>query len=111
MTDIDFKQVIQDMLHSMKDIVGVQIKEVKNIATGELLDFAKRTVELGEKVNRGEISEQQAKAILRIRQNAVETVLLSVSGIGLIAAQQAINAAIDVLTGVIKKAIPGVNLF
>ncbi|MBA3898921.1 MAG: hypothetical protein H0X62_01730 [Bacteroidetes bacterium] len=110
-TQIDIKKTGAEMLEAMKTILGKHFSEVKKMAIGELEDFAKRTIELAEKVNNGEITQAQAKAILKIRQNAVETVMLSIAGIGLLAAQEAINAAIGILISVLKKAIPGVNLF
>ena len=56
---------------------------------------------------KGELRAEQAKSILKIRKNAVETVILSATGIGIVAAEKAINAAIDVLKGVITQVIPG----
>ena len=110
MEDLDFKKIGADMLGAMKGSILDHFEEAKDIADDELADFAKRTAELAKKVIDGKITEQQAKAILKIRKAAVETVLLSISGIGMLAAEQAINAAIGVLKGVIGKAIPGVNI-
>ncbi len=107
--DIDFKQLTGDMLTAVKGVVGDNLNDIKDLAEGELEDFAKRTTELAKKVADGSISAAQAQAILKIRANAVETVLLSIAGIGTLAAQEAINAAIGVLKGVIKNAIPGGN--
>ncbi|MCD4683894.1 MAG: hypothetical protein K8R86_11475 [Bacteroidales bacterium] len=109
--DLDFKQIANDMLLAMKGAVTEYFSDVKDIADDELEDFAKRSVELAKKVKEGKISEVQAKAILKIRQNAVETVLLSIAGISLIAAQEAIEAAIGILKGVVNAAIPGVDIF
>lgn len=110
MEKIDFKELGMQMLHAMEGPIKDHFEQAKEIADGELEGFAKRTAELANKVVEGKISEDQARAILRIRKASIETVLLSISGIGIVAAQQAINAAIGVLIGVIAKAIPGVNI-
>jgi hypothetical protein len=110
MADIDFKKIGSDMLTAMKASVEDNFMAVKEIADDELEDFVKRTTTLAEKVANGTISELQARAILKIRQNALETVLLSIAGISLLAAQEAINAAIGVLRKVINDAIPGIDI-
>lgn len=110
MESIDLKQAGLAMLEAMKGPIGRHFEEVRELAEDELEDFAKRSIELAKKVRDGRINEVQARAILKVRQNAVETVVLSVAGIGLVAAQEAINAALDVLKGVIGKAVPGVNI-
>lgn len=108
--EIDFKKVAKDMITAMKAVVGDNLEEVKNLADDELEDFAKRTVVLARKVSEGKITQEQAKIILKIRQNAVETVLLSIAGIGILAAQEAINAALGVLKEVVSGVVPGADI-
>ena len=109
--NLDFDQISKDMLSAAKLSLKDNIEDIKTLAEGELKDFARRTAELAEKVSEGSISPDQAKLILKIRQNSVETVFLSIAGIGLLAVQEAMNSIIDVLKGVINNAIPGVDLF
>ena len=110
MATLDYKSIAKDMLAAMKNAVGSNIEDVRELAEDELEDFAKRSVILTEKVVEGKLNEEQARAILRIRQNAVETVLLSIGGISVIAAQDAVNSGIDVLRDAINSAIPGVSI-
>ncbi len=107
--EIDFKAVAADMLKAIKNVVGDNIKDIEDMVDDELEDFAKRTAILTQKVANGDLSVEQAKSILKIRKNAVETVILSAAGIGILAAEEAINAAIGVLKNVILDAIPGVS--
>lgn len=109
--NLDFNDISKNMLNAAQASLKVNADDIKSLAEGELKDFARRSIELAEKVSNGSISLEQAKLILKIRQNAVETVLLSIAGIGLLAVQEAMNAIIDVLKGSINKAIPGINLF
>jgi hypothetical protein len=108
--NLDVKKIAFEMLEAMKVAVGDHIEDVRNLANDELEDFAKRTAVLAEKVALGQITSDQARAILKIRRNAVETVLLAITGIGIISAQDAINAAIGVLKKAINSAIPGVDI-
>jgi hypothetical protein len=107
---LDVKKIAFDMLEAMKVAVGDNIEEVRKLADDELEDFAKRTANLAERVAEGKITPDQARAILKIRKNAVETVLLAITGIGIVSAQDAINAAIGVLKKAINSAIPGVDI-
>ena len=109
--NLDFKDIAKNMLTAAQMSLPDHRADIKSLAEGELKDFARRSVELAKKVIEGSISEEQAKLILKIRKNAVETVFLSIAGIGLLAVQEAINSVIDVLKGALNKAIPGVNLF
>ena len=108
--DIDFKKIAVDMLEAMKAVVGDNIEEVRKMADDDLEDFAKRTVVLAQKVADGQLTAEQAKVVLKIRKNAVETVLLAIAGIGIIAAQEALNAAIAVLKKSLAGLVPGAGI-
>ncbi len=109
--NLDLNEISKNMLGAAQMSLKDHVADVKTLAEGELKDFASRTVELAEKVSNGSITADQAKLILKIRQNAVETVLLSIAGIGLLAVQEAMNSIIDVLKRAINKAVPGIDLF
>jgi hypothetical protein len=53
----------------------------------------------------GTLSDTQAKILLRMQANASQAVLTAVETVGMIAAQDAINAAIQVLAQVVNKAV------
>jgi hypothetical protein len=108
--DLDFKKLASEMVDAMKLAIGSHIEDVRKLADDELEDFAKRTAVLSEKVATGKITIEQARAVLKIRKAAVETVLLAISGISVLAAQDAINAAIGVLKKAVNSAVPGVDI-
>lgn len=110
MPDLNIKTVAKEMLAAIKDVVPDHMNDIKELAADELEDFARRTATLTKKVAEGKLNKKQAKAVLRIRKNAVETVLLSIAGISLVAAQDSVNAAIKVLRKAIDSAIPGVSI-
>ena len=51
------------------------------------------------------ITEEQARIHFHIQHNATRMVLLTVEGLGIIAVEQAINAALDVLKDTINTAL------
>lgn len=110
MAELDYKSVAKDMIAAMEPVVKDHISDIRELAEDELEDFAKRSAILTKKVKDGKLSQRQAEAILRIRRNAVETVLISIAGISVVAAQDAINAALSVLKDAISSVIPGVSI-
>lgn len=110
MADLNYKSIAKDMIAAMETVVKDHISDIRELAEDELEDFAKRSVILTKKVRDGKLNKRQAEAILRIRRNAVETVLISIAGISVVAAQDAINAALGVLKGAIGSLIPGISI-
>lgn len=110
MINLNYNSIAQDMLSAMGAVIQEHFNDIKEMAENELEDFAQRTAILTQKVIDGEISEVQAEAILRIRRNALETILLSIAGISVIAAEEAINAAIIVLKQALSAALPGFSI-
>ena len=110
MSSINIIELGKDMLNAAGEVVSDNFDDIKLLADDELEGFARRTIKLAKMVEAGDLSAEQAKAILKIRKNALESVLLSISGIGILAAQEAINSAIDVLRESVNKLIPGIDI-
>lgn len=53
----------------------------------------------------GELTDAQANILLKMQANASQAVLTAVETVGMIAAQDAINAALDVLRGAVNASI------
>ncbi len=53
----------------------------------------------------GKITEEKAGLQIDIQKNATRTVLLAVEGVGIVSAEQAINAALNVVRDTVNKAI------
>jgi len=61
------------------------------------------TIEAG--VLAGQISQEEAAVLLDMQKSATRTVLLSAEGLGMLAVEQAINAALDVVKSVVNAAL------
>ena len=57
----------------------------------------------------GQIDEEEAELQFNIQKNASRTVLLTIEGLGILAVEQAINAALDVVSDTVNTAL-GFNL-
>lgn len=53
----------------------------------------------------GELDEEEARLYLDIRKNALRAVVLATEGIGLVAAENAINAALGAVRNAVNKAL------
>jgi hypothetical protein len=81
-------------LAAVKPILKKHWKEVGEYATAESAKMAE-TLALAVKLKaEGKIDEQQAQFLVEMQKNAMQVVLLAIQGIGIIAAQNAINAGL-----------------
>jgi hypothetical protein len=71
----------------------------------EAAKFAQSIETIGELYAKQEISQEEAAAQLALQKSASQTVLISVEGIGVILAGQAINAGLQAVAGIVNKAI------
>lgn len=85
------------MLSAFKGVLSEKWPEVKNYAEAESKKLAENFVMIERLKLAGEISEEQAKLHHDIQKNDSRSVLLAIEGLGLIAVEQSINAAMDVL--------------
>ena len=78
---------------------------VRDYAEAEANKIAESIVMIEKLMLTGQINEEQARLHLQIQQNATRMVLLTIEGLGIIAVEQAINAALDVLKDTVNKAL------
>ena len=79
--------------------------EVKEYAETEAKKMAESMVMIEKLILRDQITEEEAKLHFQIQQNATRMVLLTIEGLGIIAVEQAINAALDVLKDTVNTAL------
>ena len=95
-----------------KDMGKAAVKSLKGNGA-EATEFAKSesrkladTLELITRgVAKGEITPERAKLLLEMQQHASKSVLLAIEGIGILAAEQAVNAALGVARDAVNKAV------
>jgi len=104
-SDLNFSDIIKDMTTAAKEVLSDSWKEVKPFAELQLKSFAQNVKLIGELKLKGLITEEKAKLQLAIQRDSVRTVLIAFEGIGLVTAENAINAAISVVRTAINRAI------
>jgi hypothetical protein len=105
MPAIDTAALAQEMLAAARGVLKKRWPDVRDYATQEMRKLAADAVFIEEQVAAKKMTPEQAKLLLGIQQNAARTVLLAAEGIGLLAAEEAINAAARVAAKAVNTAL------
>jgi hypothetical protein len=70
----------------------------------EFTKIAQTLVAIGEQVVSGQINEQQARLLLAMQTSASRNVFLTLQGLALLAVEEAINAALNVVRSAVNTA-------
>lgn len=79
--------------------------EIKEYARAESLKLAQTLAMIETLRSLGKLTTQQAELHLQIQKNAMRSVLLTVEGLGLLAAEQAINQALALVKDQVNAAV------
>jgi hypothetical protein len=102
---LDTGELAEKMLAAFKGKLSAKWPKVKNYAETESKKLAENFAMIELLVVSGEINEEQARLHHKIQRNATRAVLLTVEGLGKVAVEQAINAAMDVLRDTVNGAV------
>lgn len=106
---INIAAIAKDMLNAAKPVLQNYWKEVKPYVEKESKAFAQNLAMIAKLKLEGRITREEALLHIEIQKNSFRTVLLAIQGLGLIAVENALNAAIGVIATTVNKAI-GWNL-
>ncbi len=102
---LDTSALVKDMLSAAKDNLGKFWKQAKPFAENETLNMANKLLLIEKLKLEGKITKEEALLHIEIQKSAFRTVLLSIKGLGLIAVEGTINAALGAIAKVVNKAI------
>lgn len=103
---LELENLIKTMLSVAKKNFGSAYNEAKDFAEIEFKKLLENTEFLAKKVANGEMTLKRAKRHLKMSKNAAEAVMLTVEGIGLDAAEDTINDALDLVKDTVNAALP-----
>jgi hypothetical protein len=98
---LDVNAIAQAMGKALFDSLKTSVPDIKEYATQEAKKFAQSLAMIEALKVAGKITEQEAQLHLDIQKNASRMVLLTVKGLGAVAVESALNAAL----GVVKQAV------
>ena len=102
---IDVKDLASEMLSASKDVLKKEWKQVAPIAEIHIKTIIHNLEQIAELKLNKKITEEQAKLHLTIQKESFKTILLSFEGIGIITAEKAINAALNVIRTSVNRTI------
>jgi hypothetical protein len=97
--------LVAPILTALKAPLGKAWNAAKDYAEGEAKKMAQTLADIARFRAAGQIDDVQARALLDMQKHAMQAVLLTIEGIGLIAAQNAINGALGAVRTVVNKAV------
>jgi len=102
---LNVAQLAKDMAAALTGSLKEQVPGIKDYAEAEARKLG-QTLQMIEKLAlAGKIDEEEAKLHLEIQKNAMRTVLLTIEGLGVLAAEDAINSALKVVSKTVNTAI------
>jgi hypothetical protein len=102
---LDAQQLGKDILAAMEPVLYAHWSKAAPYATAEAEKLAICAVQIEAGYKSGELTADEAKILREMQASASRAALTTIETIGLITAQDAINAALKVLTAAINKAV------
>lgn len=102
---LDVGELVKKMFEAFESSLSDKWPEVKEYAETEAKKMAESLVMIEKLLLLEKITEEQAKLHFQIQQNATRMVLLTIEGLGILAVEQAINAALNVLKDSVNTAL------
>ncbi|HEY4930579.1 MAG TPA: hypothetical protein VII23_03325 [Terriglobales bacterium] len=93
------------MLAAALPILKKNAVDAESFASVEFKKIAQTMVSIEEMLAAGQINQQQAQLLLDMQKSASRSVLLTLKGLALLTAEEAINAALDIVKGVVNAAV------
>jgi hypothetical protein len=105
------KLKVDALLKAMLNAAATQLKKrgprARDYAKNEFRKILDEALHLGELRVAGKITEDEARYLMELQRNAARSVLLTIEGMGIVAVENAINAALAVVRDAINTAIGG----
>lgn len=101
---LDASQLGKDIATSFKGVLAAKWPDIKEYGEAEAKKLAETLAMIEALKSSGKINEEQARLHLEIQKNSARTVLLTLEGLGILAAEAAINAALNVVKNTVNTA-------
>ena len=102
---LDVSKVGADILSAFSTTFKNKWPEIEEYGKAEAKKLAQSLVMIEALKVSGKINEEQAALHLQIQKNATRMVFLAVEGLGVLAVEAAINAALDAVKGAVNTAL------
>ena len=105
MPQLNLAEVLESMLSAASTSFGDKWPKIKDIGTTSFKKLAQVFVDIEMMRAKGTITDEQAVLLLDMEKNTFKIVLLSVEILGIIAVENALNSALNVIINSVNKDI------
>ncbi len=102
---VNASEILSSMVTAARDALADAWPGVRDFAGPEIRRLAWALADITHLIEAGKVNPQQARALDRIHRNTAFTVLLTLEGLGVIAVENAINAALGAVGDVVNAAV------
>ena len=102
---IDVETLSRQMLAAALPILKTNAIDAEGFASVEFKKIAETTASIEQMLLAEQINQQQAQLLFDMQKGASRSVLLALKGLALLTAEEAINAALDVVRSVVNAAV------
>jgi len=103
---LDADELAREMVAAMGGVLEDYWNEARPYAEGEAQKLAQSLRAIGQMLEDGTIGVEKAKVQLDMQKNAARAVLVTIEGLSIVAAEQAINAGLGVIRDAVNAALP-----
>lgn len=105
MAAIDVDDLLQKMAAAASGVLKKKWSTAKGYAQGEFKKIGDSLAFIAVEVAAGRMTQEQARLHIKLQRNASQQVLMMVEGLSILAAEEAINAALDVIRQTVNTAL------
>jgi len=102
---LNINVLLSDMLGAAKESLGSNWPGIKDVATTSFKSLAQHFADIEQMKLNGTITPQKAALLIGMQKDAVKIAIATEEGLGLLAAEAALNAALDVVRNAVNTAI------
>lgn len=99
------RELAASMTAAATDSLGSDWPKVRDYARPELARLARSLLDIGRLAAEEKISLEEARSLVEIHKNTTRMVMLTVKGIGILAVEGAINAALGAVRDTVNTAL------
>lgn len=105
MVEINLSELLTNMLNAAKGSLEDKWPEAKGYAESEFKKIGESILFIQKEAAAGRMSQEKAKLHMDIQKNSTKMVLLTLDGLGILAVEAAINAALAVIKDTVNPAL------
>ncbi len=105
MPEIDVEKLVKQMANAALGVLKKKYPAVQKYALTEFKKLGETIANIQMMSLTGDIDKEEARILIDIQKNAMRSVMLTVEGLGIIAVEQAINAALKAIQGTVNTAL------